>query len=111
MDIPPAAVATDRRACLSTAACLSVSPRSQRVPCHSPRHTDNASAVFIDDREGVEEVRMLGLSATGLLAILDQAALRGLIDLADAITRLRQTNFRVNLALLERLLRTHVPRT
>ena len=65
----------------------------------------------MDDREGVEEVRRLGLSATGPLAILDQAALRGLIDLEDAITRLRQTNFRVNPALLERLLRTHVPRS
>ena len=63
-----------------------------------------ADLVLMDDREGVEEARGLGLSVTGTLGILDRAAERGLIELASAIARLRQTNFRVDPALLVRLL-------
>ena len=59
--------------------------------------------VFVDDR-GVEEACRLGLPVTGTLGILDRAAEHGLIELAPAITRLRQTNFRVNPSLLDRLL-------
>src|SRR5208283_2077866 len=63
-----------------------------------------ADLVLMDDREGVEEARRLGLSVTGTLGVLDRAAERGLIELAPAIARLRQTNFRVVPALLDRLL-------
>jgi len=63
-----------------------------------------ADLVLMDDREGVEEARSLGLNVTGTLGILDRAAERGLIELAPAIARLCQTNFRVVPALLDRLL-------
>ena len=58
----------------------------------------------MDEREGVEEARRLGLTVTGTLGVLDRAAECGLIELAPAITALRQTNFRVNPMLLDRLL-------
>jgi len=41
-----------------------------------------ADLVLMDDREGAEEARSLGLSVTGTLGILDRAAERGLIELS-----------------------------
>jgi predicted nucleic acid-binding protein len=64
----------------------------------------SADLVLMDDREGTEEARRLGLAVTGTLGILDRGAERGLIDLAPAIARLRQTNFRISPVLLDRLL-------
>lgn len=66
----------------------------------------HADLVLMDDREGVQEARRLGLAVTGTLGVLDRAAARGLLDLAPAIARLRLTNFRVDPALLDRLLAT-----
>ena len=63
-----------------------------------------ADLVVMDDREGVEEARRLGLTVTGTLGVLDRGAERGLIELAPAFARLRQTNFRIDPALLDRLL-------
>jgi predicted nucleic acid-binding protein len=63
-----------------------------------------ADLVLMDEREGIEEARRLGLTVTGTLGILDRGAERGLIELAPAIARLRQTNFRVDPELLDRLL-------
>jgi len=63
-----------------------------------------ADLVLMDDREGVEEARRLGLAVTGTLGVLDRAAERGLIHLPSAIARLRHTNFRIDPALLDRLL-------
>jgi predicted nucleic acid-binding protein len=63
-----------------------------------------ADLVLMDEREGVEKVRRLGLTVTGTLGVLDRAAERGLLELAPAIARLRQTNFRIDPGLLDRLL-------
>ena len=64
----------------------------------------NADLVLMDERDGVEEARRLGLTVTGTIGVLDRAAERGLIDLNLTFARLRQTNFHINPALLERLL-------
>jgi predicted nucleic acid-binding protein len=64
----------------------------------------NADLVVMDDREGVEEARRLGLTVTGTLGVLDRAAERGLIDLPSAISALRYTNFRIDPSLLDQLL-------
>ena len=40
-----------------------------------------ADLVLMDDREGVDEARRLGLAVTGTLGVLDRAAERGLIEL------------------------------
>jgi len=63
-----------------------------------------ADLVLMDERDGVEEARRLGLTVTGTLGVLDRAAEQGLVELRSAFTRLRQTNFRIDPALLERLL-------
>jgi predicted nucleic acid-binding protein len=63
-----------------------------------------ADLIIMDEREGVEEARRLGLIVTGTLGVLDRAAERGLIDLASALANLRKTNFRVDPSLLEQLL-------
>lgn len=62
-----------------------------------------ADLLLMDDREGVEEARRVGLSVTGTLGVLDRAAELGIIELAPAIESLRQTNFRIAPSLLHRL--------
>ena len=63
-----------------------------------------ADLVIMDDREGVEEARRLGLAVTGTIGVLDRAAERGLIDLESAVLNLLQTNFRIASSLIEQLL-------
>jgi predicted nucleic acid-binding protein len=63
-----------------------------------------ADLVLMDDRDGVDEARRVGLVVTGTLGVLDRAAERGLIELAPAIASLRETNFRIDPLLLQRLL-------
>lgn len=63
-----------------------------------------AELVLMDDREGVAEARRQGLAATGTLGVLDLAARRGLIDLAEAFTRLKTTSFYYRQGLLDALL-------
>jgi len=69
-----------------------------------------ADLVLMDEREGVEEARRLGLTVTGTLGILDQAAARHLVGLDEAFARLRQTNFRIDPTLLDRLLQADAQR-
>lgn len=91
---------------------LTARPSSVSLPDLDPGEHDaillalqvKADLVLMDEREGVEEARRLGLAVTGTLGILDRAAERELIELAPVIARLRQTNFRVDPALLDRLL-------
>jgi predicted nucleic acid-binding protein len=91
---------------------LTARPPSMPLPDLDPGERDaillalhlKADLVLMDERDGVEEARRLGLAVTGTLGILDRAAERGLMELAPAIARLRQTNFRIDPALLDRLL-------
>lgn len=62
-----------------------------------------ADLLLMDEREGAEEARRLGLTVTGTLGILVRAAERGTIDLSSAIMRLRGTDFRVDPMLLDRI--------
>jgi predicted nucleic acid-binding protein len=64
----------------------------------------NADLVLMDDRAGVAAAYRQGLAVTGTLGVLDLAARRGLIDLADAFTRLKATNFRYRPEILDALL-------
>jgi len=61
--------------------------------------------IRIDERDGRSAAQERGLSTLGTLAILDLAALRGLLDFANAVERLRRTNFRVAQDILDALLR------
>lgn len=57
-----------------------------------------AEAVLLDDRDAVKEAKERGLTVLGTLALLDEAASRGLIaDLSATLERLvKETNFRRN---------------
>lgn len=66
-----------------------------------------ADLILMDDRVGVAAARSKGFVVTGTLGLLDLAARRGLVDLADAFGRLRQTSFRCHPALLDAILAKH----
>jgi predicted nucleic acid-binding protein len=66
-----------------------------------------ADLVLMDDRPGVTAAREQGFIVTGTLGILDLAASRGLIDLAEAFEQLKATNFRYRQQLLDALLAQH----
>ena len=61
--------------------------------------------LLIDERDGRAEAHRRGLTVVGTLAVLDRAASLDLVDLPEAIERLRATNFHVSETLLEELLR------
>jgi predicted nucleic acid-binding protein len=67
----------------------------------------NADLILIDERRGYAAARRMGLEATGTLGILDLAARRNLINLPDALERLKQTNFRYRKDILDKLLASY----
>ena len=69
--------------------------------------TLNADLVLMDDRKGVLAAERKGLLVTGTLGVLDMAATRGLVDFAETIRELEQTNFRRPSGLLAILLAKH----
>lgn len=69
-----------------------------------------ADLLLIDDRRAVALARDKGFEVTGTLGILDLAARRGMVDLASALARLRDTNFRRREELFDALLKQHRPR-
>ena len=64
-------------------------------------------AILMDDRAGVAAARAKGFAVVGTLGILDAAARRGKVDLAEALSRLRETTFRRKDELFEALLKKH----
>ena len=64
-----------------------------------------ADFVLVDEKTARVEARRRGLTVVGTIGILDRAASRQLIDLPEAIDRLKRTTFRISLEILEKLLR------
>ena len=62
--------------------------------------------LLLDEQAAREEARHRHLPVTGTLGILKAASQNGWIDLAEAFHRLRGTNFRASVALLEKLLQS-----
>lgn len=60
--------------------------------------------VLIDEAEGRREAERHHVRVAGTLAVLEQAAQRGLVDLPALLERLRQTNFRLSSNLIRQLL-------
>jgi predicted nucleic acid-binding protein len=61
-------------------------------------HTD---VVLLDDRKARDAATRRGLRVMGTVGVLEQAAIRGLIDLPDVCARLRTTNFRIHDAIMQ----------
>lgn len=53
----------------------------------------HADLLLMDDRKAVRTARGKGFRVTGTLGVLEMAARRELLDLADAFARLRRTTF------------------
>lgn len=52
-----------------------------------------ADAILLDDKRAKTEARSRNISVITILNILEAGAQRGLVNLSDAVERLRQTNF------------------
>ena len=61
----------------------------------------NADIIIIDEKAARLIAAERGLSVTGILGVLGEAATRRLVNLADAIDRLRRTTFRCSPALFK----------
>jgi predicted nucleic acid-binding protein len=66
-----------------------------------------ADAVLIDDRAARKAAEALSLTVLPTLALLEQAAVRELIDLPQAIDRLSKTTFRATPELFDQILERH----
>lgn len=64
----------------------------------------HAGLLLLDDRAGVRLARRMGFRVTGTLGVLRQSAERGLLDLAEALERLKRTNFRYRQEIMDELL-------
>ena len=64
----------------------------------------SADALLMDDRDGRHEAEKRNLAVLGTLRVLADAAEHGFVDLVVALDRLRQTNFRADDQLIQRLL-------
>ncbi len=68
-----------------------------------------ADLLLLDERLGRQEASTRGFPIAGTLGLLDRAGARHLIDVPTAVSRLRQTNFRVAPRLLNALLDRYTP--
>jgi predicted nucleic acid-binding protein len=64
----------------------------------------HADMLLMDERRGVRAARRLGIEVTGTLGILSRAGQRGIIDLAEAFNRLKQTSFRYRQEVMDQFL-------
>ena len=63
-----------------------------------------ADLLLMDDRESTRVARGKGLRVIGRLRVLQLAARRGLVDLAESLERIKRTNFRYRQELMDKLL-------
>ena len=69
--------------------------------------TLGADLILIDDRKGAAVALQKGFQITGTLGLLTRSAQRGILDLADALARLKRTNFHYRQELFDDLLRIY----
>ncbi|HXX23749.1 MAG TPA: DUF3368 domain-containing protein [Terriglobia bacterium] len=69
-----------------------------------------ADAVILDDKAARREAQRRNLRVIGTLRVLDDAALAGLVDLPEALKRLRAAGFYLDAALVQFLLDRHSQR-
>jgi predicted nucleic acid-binding protein len=64
-----------------------------------------ADDIILDDQLGRREAERRKLHTVGTLGVLQAASSKGFLDLREALTRLRDTNFYVTQELIDRLLK------
>jgi predicted nucleic acid-binding protein len=64
----------------------------------------HADLILMDDRDGVLVARSKGFRVAGTLGILSMAAERGLVNLAEAFERIKQTSFYYQQEIMDQLL-------
>ena len=69
--------------------------------------TLGADLILIDDRKGAAVALQKGFQITGTLGLLTRSAQRGILDLADALARLKRTNFHYRQELFDDLLKKY----
>jgi predicted nucleic acid-binding protein len=69
--------------------------------------TLGADLILIDDRKGAAVALQKGFQITGTLGLLTRAAQRGLLDLRDALARLKRTNFHYRQELFDNILKKY----
>lgn len=70
-------------------------------------HELKADLLILDESRGRQAATNRGFNIPGTLGLVDKAGARGLIDVPDAIVRLRQTSFCASPRLLNFLLNRH----
>ena len=66
-----------------------------------------ADLILIDDRKGAAGALQKGFEITGTLGLLTRSAQRGLVNLADALERLKRTNFYCRQELFDDILKKY----
>src|SRR5664279_408214 len=69
--------------------------------------TLGADLILIDDRKGAAVALQKGVRITGTLGLLTRSAQRGFLDLADALARLKRTNFHYRQELFDDILKKY----
>ena len=64
----------------------------------------HADLLLIDEGDGYGEATRRGIRCLRTVGLLEQAGIRGLLDVPEAITRLRRTNFRIHPNVLDNVL-------
>ena len=67
----------------------------------------HADFILMDDRKGVTVALLKGFEVIGTLGVLVRASSLGMLDLASALKRLKETNFRYRQKLIDDLLNKH----
>jgi predicted nucleic acid-binding protein len=69
--------------------------------------TLHADLLLCDDRDARDAALRKNLRVIGTLGVLQEASQNGLLDLTDALAKLRNTNFRASKSLIDRILEIH----
>lgn len=64
----------------------------------------HADLLLVDDSAARVAATQRGIRKMGTVGILEEAAIRGLVDLPEALARLQSTNFRIHPDIIEALL-------
>jgi predicted nucleic acid-binding protein len=73
--------------------------------------SESEALLLIDEAAGRKAASLRGIANTGTLGILRAAAYKGHLDIRSALSRLKETNFRISQLLIDELLTEHERRT